>query len=106
MEERFKNIGHIFDQTVEECAEVIHIISKTRRFGFTNYHPKDPKKTPNYQLMLNEIDDLEFRLKGLREFITKTKARICLTCGGFGELSKPPYDDSATCSDCKGAGVI
>lgn len=29
----------------------------------------------------------------------------CDTCNGYGELSKPPYDDSDVCPDCDGTGL-
>jgi len=28
----------------------------------------------------------------------------CSECGGHGEVSKPPYDDSEICPNCKGSG--
>lgn len=28
----------------------------------------------------------------------------CPTCQGFGEVSKPPYDDSDVCPHCNGSG--
>ena len=36
----------------------------------------------------------------------KTKVQICPSCKGYGELSKPPYDDSGVCPDCKGSGKL
>ena len=33
-----------------------------------------------------------------------TKATICPMCKGYGELSKPPYDDSDVCPACNGTG--
>ncbi len=41
----------------EECNEIIHIGFKIRRFGFDNYHPKNPNKT-NIDLLTQEIGDM------------------------------------------------
>lgn len=49
----------ITDQLIEECSEVIHILCKCRRFGWHNYHPKDPNKTANYYLVKKELHDLK-----------------------------------------------
>lgn len=43
----------------EECAEIIQIISKIRRFGFNSYSPVDPKMVTNYQLLNDEVGDFE-----------------------------------------------
>jgi hypothetical protein len=42
----------------EECAEVIQIASKIRRFGEESYHPNDPLKLTNITLLENEIGDV------------------------------------------------
>jgi hypothetical protein len=69
MDEKYKNTGHIYDRATEECAEVIQAISKIKRFGKFNYHPDDPKKKPNWKLLLSEIDDCEYRLVELRKHL-------------------------------------
>jgi hypothetical protein len=43
----------------EECAEIIQIISKIRRFGFQSYHPGDSEKVTNYKLFNDEVGDFE-----------------------------------------------
>lgn len=40
----------------EECAELIQIISKVRRFGIDEYHFKD--KVPNRQRLAEEVGDV------------------------------------------------
>lgn len=62
---RFKHIGDPITCATEECAELIHILCKVRRFGWDNYHPEDPKKTPNFVLVKNELSDLRARLQQL-----------------------------------------
>ena len=42
----------------EECAEVIHIVSKAFRFGLENFHPDDSLKIPNRQLIAKEVGDV------------------------------------------------
>lgn len=42
----------------EECAEVIQVISKIRRFGIQSFHPDDPKQTRNRELLAQEIGDI------------------------------------------------
>jgi NTP pyrophosphatase (non-canonical NTP hydrolase) len=42
----------------EECAEVIQVCSKIKRFGLENYSPFDPAKVPNWQKLTNEIGDV------------------------------------------------
>lgn len=68
---RFENIGDPITCTIEELSEVIHILCKVQRFGWQNYHPSDPKKTPNYKLVENEIADVKKRFAQLEEIILK-----------------------------------
>ena len=68
---RFENVGDIITQTIEECAEVIHILCKVQRFGWDNYHPSDPAKVKNYTLVLNELADLDKRISRLKIEIEK-----------------------------------
>jgi len=48
----------ILDILQEECAEVIHIISKIRRFGMDNVHPSDGCQETNKSKLRNEIKDV------------------------------------------------
>jgi phosphoribosyl-ATP pyrophosphohydrolase len=50
-------VDTIDDKVIEECAELIHAISKAKRFGYINYHPNTPDIC-NAKLILNEINDL------------------------------------------------
>ena len=43
----------------EECAEIIQIISKIRRFGFDGYHPNDSLRSTNIELLHSEMGDYE-----------------------------------------------
>ena len=44
-------LGHL----VEEMAEAQQILGKILCFGWDNYHPDDPKKTPNHTLLEKEL---------------------------------------------------
>jgi NTP pyrophosphatase (non-canonical NTP hydrolase) len=51
-----KKQEEILNITQEECAELIQIISKIRRFGINEYHIKD--KVPNRERLAEEIGDV------------------------------------------------
>lgn len=51
----------------EECAEVIQIISKIRRFGLNDWHPDDPEQVTNKTKLTNEIGDFVGIVEMLRE---------------------------------------
>lgn len=42
----------------EECAEVIQIVSKIRRFGIDSYSPFDPAASTNQDLLKLELGDI------------------------------------------------
>ncbi|KKL99606.1 hypothetical protein LCGC14_1812750 [marine sediment metagenome] len=70
MKDKYKNIGNIEIRTIEECAEVIHILSKVKRFGWDNFHPIN--KTPNRVLVKHEVDDLRKCLDTLEKKYLKS----------------------------------
>lgn len=57
------------DKIIEEAAEVIQIALKMKRFGPFSYHPDDPEKKSNIQLLSNEVDDVIHALKRISDLI-------------------------------------
>ena len=54
------NTQKVLDLLQEECAEIIQIISKIRRFGFGSYNPYDPEpRKTNLQLLNDELGDFK-----------------------------------------------
>lgn len=51
----------------EECAEIIQIISKIRRFGFSSHHPDDSERRTNLLLFNDEVGDFELLKRYLRD---------------------------------------
>lgn len=51
MDERY------LDLVIEECAEIIQCVTKIKRFGVNDAHPKN-KLIPNHALLRQEIGDL------------------------------------------------
>lgn len=43
----------------EECAEVVQAVTKILRHGWTSFHPADPERTPNHELLDKELTDLK-----------------------------------------------
>ena len=68
MNENTKHFGSAEDNVIQECAEVIHIICKAKNFGYKSCHPKEPGVS-TAELVLNEIADLEYRLKELKPLL-------------------------------------
>ncbi|MBN1104732.1 MAG: hypothetical protein JXL84_15040 [Deltaproteobacteria bacterium] len=56
--EKYKYTGSPLTKVVEECSEVIQIACKIDRFGWFNFHPDDPKETPNIDILMREMDDV------------------------------------------------
>ena len=57
-EPKYENVGRPEAKVIEECAKMIHILMKVDRFGWFNYHPDDPAKIPNMELVKREMDDV------------------------------------------------
>lgn len=43
----------------EECAEIIQAVAKIQRHGYDSFHPSDPEKTDNRELLAREIGDFK-----------------------------------------------
>lgn len=60
----------------EECAEVIALLCKAGRFGIRNHHPLDSHKRSNAELLLYEIQDLEYAIKSIKpDLLVEIKGR-------------------------------
>jgi hypothetical protein len=76
MKDEYKNIGTPNVCLIEECSELIKILCKVERFGWDNWHPKDKNKIPNSVLVWEEMDDVEFRMKQVKDFLYKNGYEI------------------------------
>jgi hypothetical protein len=47
-------------------GEVLQAIGKSGRFGMHGYHPDDPDKICNAELILRELDDLQAAIAAVR----------------------------------------
>jgi len=70
----YESIGSPLTQVIEECSELIHILCKVDRFGWFDYHPDDPKKTPNAELVSREMEDVAKAIKKLKQHM---KENVC-----------------------------
>lgn len=68
---KYKNVGDPITCTIEECAEVIYMLCKVRRFGWGSFNPYDPTKTPNVVLVRREQSDLKIRINELEAEMNK-----------------------------------
>lgn len=66
---KYKNIGSPLTKVVEECSEVIQAACKIDRFGWFNYHPDDPKKVYNMDLLKREMDDVIEAFENLEKYM-------------------------------------
>lgn len=62
-----EQVNEALDLMQEECAEIIQIISKIRRFGYDSYHPADPDKKSNRDLFHDEIGDFQLLYRLLED---------------------------------------
>lgn len=62
MTEHFNGLTPAEDERLamlaEECAEVIKIVSKIQRHGYESWHPDDPLRTTNREMLRREITDI------------------------------------------------
>jgi NTP pyrophosphatase (non-canonical NTP hydrolase) len=54
-----RELSNCLDILQEECAEVIQVISKIKRFGLDSYHPSDPDRLSNEVKLARELGDVE-----------------------------------------------
>jgi len=74
MKAKYADIGSINVRCIEECAELIHILCKVERFGLENFHPDKPE-VKNWQLVLQEIEDVERLFGTLKRCMDKGTRR-------------------------------
>lgn len=60
-----KTLEHKLAYLIEECSEVQKACCKIIRFGAKSYAPKSPWN--NWNLLLNEMRDVELAVKIIRE---------------------------------------
>jgi hypothetical protein len=53
----YKDIGHPAVRLIEECSELIKVLSKGMRFGWDNHHPK--RKSTNLEEAEMEFRDVQ-----------------------------------------------
>ena len=71
---KYEHIGRPETRVVEECAELIHILQKVDRFGWFNYHPDDPAKTSNMELVRREMNDVLKAIGQLEKYMQEIRA--------------------------------
>jgi NTP pyrophosphatase (non-canonical NTP hydrolase) len=49
----------------EECGEVVQLIGKILRHGYTSYHPEDADMTTNWTLLNKELNDIGAVVHGM-----------------------------------------
>ncbi len=49
----------------EECGEVVQLIGKILRHGYTSYHPDDADMTTNWTLLNRELNDIGAVVHGM-----------------------------------------
>lgn len=87
-----RELTNCFDVIQEECAEVISIISKIKRFGLDSYHPNDIDKVKNFTLLACEFGDLMGAFDKLTYMFSD-------------EVSESFLDTAQSCRECKPAKI-
>lgn len=64
-----KHIGDPMDCLAEECAEVIQILMKIKRFGLEATNPKRPELGTARARLLDELKDVEDRIHEVRTIL-------------------------------------
>jgi len=68
-DKQHKHIGDPFDCLAEECAEVIQVLMKLKRFGMFNHHPDKPKFYDNKMALQDEMKDVADRIAQVTELL-------------------------------------
>lgn len=66
---KYKDIGDPVTNLIEECAELIHALSKVQRFGWDAHNPESSTKKTNYQRVEEEIADVKERMEEIRKLM-------------------------------------
>lgn len=95
------------DKIIEEAAEVIQIVLKMKRFGPFSYHPNDPEKKSNIQLLSSEVDDVVHALKRISDFILVDDSSVVMDEGYWIDESHEMYDSEINDYDriCRKCGT-
>ena len=75
MNKKHKDTGSPLTKVVEECSEVIKMACKIDRFGWFSYHPDDPDKVLNIELLQREMDDVIATFTTLDKHIMELKTK-------------------------------
>ena len=83
----------------EECAEVIQIISKIRRFGINSWNPFEEYALDNHTLLMQELGDVMTMIELLQESGLVDPEKIARRIPGQREklqefLNQAVYKDS------------
>ena len=57
-------------RVIEECSELIKALCKADRFGWYGFHPDDPDKISNIQMVLKEMFDVMESIEDLADLIS------------------------------------